>query len=187
MFCPTCGSENPDDSRTCSMCGRQLPERSALADSPESKTIVHAGFWRRFAAHLIDTALVTTVGLGGGMIAGLILGSAFITPQGSSSKEIEAASFMAGITISLFTAIVSWLYFTLMESSPKQATLGKMAMGIVVTDMNADRISFGKANARYWAKLLSSLILSIGYIMAAFTERKQALHDIIAGTLVMRK
>ena len=82
--------------------------------------------------------------------------------------------------------VVSWLYFALLESSPKQATLGKMALGIKVTDLDGNRISFGRATGRFFAKIISGVILMIGYIMAAFTAKKQALHDIIASTLVIK-
>ena len=74
-----------------------------------------------------------------------------------------------------------------MESSPKQATLGKMALSIVVTDLEGKRISFGKATGRYWGKIISGLILCIGYFMAGFTEKKQAFHDMMAGCLVVAK
>jgi uncharacterized RDD family membrane protein YckC len=74
-----------------------------------------------------------------------------------------------------------------MESSKRQGTLGKMAIGIVVTDLDRRRITFGKANARFWSKLLSKALLGAGFIMIAFTRRKQGLHDIIAKTLVIRK
>jgi uncharacterized RDD family membrane protein YckC len=79
-----------------------------------------------------------------------------------------------------------WLYFALMESM-KGATLGKMALGIIVTDLQGNRISFGRATGRYFAKIISSLTILVGYIMAGFTQRKQALHDIIAGCLVINK
>jgi uncharacterized RDD family membrane protein YckC len=82
--------------------------------------------------------------------------------------------------------VVSWLYSALMERSSKQATLGKMALGIRVTDLDGNRIGFGKATGRYFAKILSALILGIGFLMVAFTQRKQGLHDMLAGTLVMR-
>jgi uncharacterized RDD family membrane protein YckC len=94
-----------------------------------------------------------------------------------------AASTITGVV----TAVGVWLYHTLMESSSLQATLGKMALGIVVTDLDGGRISFGRATARYWSQILSALILGIGYLMAGFTERKQALHDMIAKTLVVVK
>ena len=78
----------------------------------------------------------------------------------------------------------SWLYEALMESSARQATLGKMIFQMKVTDLFGNRISFARATGRYFAKWLSGLTLFIGYIIAGFTERKQALHDMVAGTLV---
>jgi len=75
----------------------------------------------------------------------------------------------------------------MMESSDKQATMGKMALGIIVTDLEGNRVSFGRATGRYFAKILSALILLIGYMMTGFTQKKQALHDMIAGTLVILK
>ena len=78
------------------------------------------------------------------------------------------------------------LYFVLMDSSAKQGTLGKIALGLVVTDVQGNRIGLGRAAGRYFAKILSSLILLIGFIMIAFTERKQGLHDILCSTLVLK-
>ncbi len=90
-----------------------------------------------------------------------------------------------GITIVLLI-FGSWLYEAFMESSSYQATLGKMIFGMKVTDLNGNRISFGRATGRHFAKWLSGLILCIGYMMVGFTERKQGLHDMLAGTLVRR-
>ena len=93
--------------------------------------------------------------------------------------------------ISLVTGLIGWiggtLYYPLMESSATQATLGKQMLGIVVTDESGHRISFGRALGRYLAKSLSLLTLLIGYLMAGFTSRKQALHDMAAGTLVIKR
>jgi uncharacterized RDD family membrane protein YckC len=97
----------------------------------------------------------------------------------------SAASFIG--TSFLFSIVLSWLYTALYESSAKQGTLGKQALGIVVIDLAGDRISFGRATGRYFASILSFLTLLIGYFMAAFTERKQTLHDLIASTLVVKK
>jgi uncharacterized RDD family membrane protein YckC len=80
---------------------------------------------------------------------------------------------------------IAWLYSALLESSARQATLGKGAMGISVTDLEGKRISFGKATARYLGKLVSALPLLLGFIVAAFSAKKQALHDILVGTLVV--
>ncbi len=80
-----------------------------------------------------------------------------------------------------------WMYFAGMESSDKQATLGKLVIGLVVTDMEGERVSFSKATVRHFSKILSGLFLSFGYIMIAFTEKNQGLHDMIAGCLVVVK
>ena len=129
----------------------------------------YAGFWRRFAAYIIDNILISIVF----WIAVLVLG---------------AVADDAGVVIGYLLGIVgTFVYFAYMESSESQATVGKIALGIQVTDVNGSRISFGKALGRTAAKILSALILYIGFIMAAFTQRKQGLHDLIAGTLVVKK
>jgi uncharacterized RDD family membrane protein YckC len=84
-------------------------------------------------------------------------------------------------------SIASWLYYAMMESSEQQATLGKQAMKIYVTDMQGSRISFGQATGRHFAKIISAVIIYIGFIMAGFTDKKQALHDIIANCLVLKR
>jgi uncharacterized RDD family membrane protein YckC len=132
---------------------------------------IYAGFWRRFAAVIIDGLLLSVVTVP--------LTLAF----GGDDGYAEAARSSAGSSIS---AVVTWLYYAIMESSSKQATVGKMALGIMVTDLGGGRTGFGRATGRYFAKILSPLILGIGFIMIAFTERKQGLHDMIAGTLVIR-
>jgi uncharacterized RDD family membrane protein YckC len=106
---------------------------------------------------------------------------------GTGGYTIYKTATVLGYISGILGTVINWLYFTILESSPKQATLGKMALGIVVTDLNGNRISFGRANGRYWSKIISSMILLIGYMMAGFTEKKQALHDIMAGTLVVKK
>jgi Predicted membrane protein/domain len=85
----------------------------------------------------------------------------------------------------LLGIVIGWLYFAVCESSAWQGTLGKLALGIRVTDMQGNRISFPRALGRYAAKLLSGIILCIGYLMVAWTQRKQGLHDMVCGTLVL--
>ena len=89
--------------------------------------------------------------------------------------------------VNVCQTLLQILYFSLMESSKFQGTLGKMALGIKVTDMNGGKLDFTKAFLRNLCKLISNFTLLIGYLMAGFTEKKQALHDMIAGTLVVRK
>jgi len=104
-----------------------------------------------------------------------------------------AAAFLAPLILGYFFAMLiflalEWLYFAGMESSERQATFGKAAMSLRVTDLEGRRLSFGHATGRFFAKIVSGLIpFAIGYIMAGFTAKKQALHDIIAGTLIFRK
>jgi uncharacterized RDD family membrane protein YckC len=139
-------------------------------DGGDDRTTTYAGFWRRFVAWLLDGLLLSVVTLP-------------FTLQFGSDAAAEAARTSAAGTIS---TVVGWLYYALMESSAKQATVGKMALGIIVTDLEGRRIGFGRATGRYFAKILSALILGIGFLMAAFTERKQGLHDMVASTLVVK-
>jgi len=129
----------------------------------------YSGFWRRFVAYVIDNILLSVIF----WLLALVLGG--IAGDG-------------GVIGAYTLAAIGWLvYYAAMESSSNQATVGKMALGIQVTDLEGNRISFGKALGRNLAKILSALIFYIGFIMAAFTAKKQALHDMIAGTLVVKK
>lgn len=83
--------------------------------------------------------------------------------------------------------LASWLYFATFESSPWQATPGKKVLGLRVTDLEGGRLSFIRASGRYFGKIISSLLFGIGFVMAGFTEKKQALHDMLAGCLVLRE
>jgi uncharacterized RDD family membrane protein YckC len=145
----------------------------------------YAGFWTRFLAALIDGIILAIVSIIITFIIGLILGGAGGAVGGSDGAS--AGIGIASLITNVLSIVVGWLYYALQESSDKQATIGKQALGLTVTDLNGGQISFGKATIRHFGKWLSSLILLIGYIMAAFTEKKQALHDIIAGTLVLKK
>jgi uncharacterized RDD family membrane protein YckC len=154
----------------------------------------YAGFWRRFAAYLIDSVIIGIVMGIVMMIFGIgLFGSlATVDPMDMEMDEDAANAMAAGViggmmTFILLLSAAQWLYFALMESSSKQATLGKMALSIIVTDLNGNRLSFGRATGRYFGKIISGAILMIGYIMAGFTEKKQALHDIIAGCLVVNR
>lgn len=144
----------------------------------ESKTVTYAGFWLRFVAMFIDGIIVGIVQT---IITLMFFGGIFMSPETFSSSGMGAIALYYLIVIS-----INWLYYAGMESSTRQATLGKSALGIKVTDINGERIGFGQATGRYFSKFLSALILGIGYLMAGFTEKKQALHDQVANTLVVR-
>ncbi len=141
----------------------------------------YAGFWLRFAAYVIDylitIAIAAVVGFGIGIL---------IVSSGGHVKN-NPAFIPTRLGIQGVSLIATWLYYALMESSSTQGSLGKMAVGIRVVDLAGERISFGRATGRYFGKLLSTLILCIGFMMAGWTERKQALHDIMANCLVVRR
>jgi len=181
MFCSNCGVENENSSQFCPSCGFQLKESYQV--TPNTSMTGYAGFWRRLIAVLIDTIILAI----GGAIMGGIIGGTFGFILGAVGTEASTIQAIAMVTGYLVGIVLNWLYFTLLESSSKQATLGKMAIGIIVTDLNGSRISFGRANGRYWGKIVSAIILLIGFIMAGFTQEKQALHDIMAKTLVVEK
>lgn len=136
---------------------------------------LYAGFWKRVAAALIDGVIL--------MISGFVIGGVFGFVYGATTGTAEGVEFFANI----IGIVLGWLYSALLESSAKQATLGKMALGIKVTDLDGNPISFGKASGRHFGKIVSALIVFIGFIMVAFTERKQGLHDMMAGCLVVNK
>jgi len=185
MFCPKCGRRNDDQARFCQACGANLQtipvEPNVQQIVVTSSAVAYAGFWRRFAAYVIDYILILILIL----FVVIIVASIFdfmgfmVGMAGGGESGGEAVGF--GIVLVIF-----WLYWAVMESSSKQATLGKMALGIIVTDLEGNRISFGRATERYLAKIISGFIL-IGFIMVGFTARKQGLHDIIAGCVVVKK
>lgn len=166
---------------------------------------VYAGFWKRFLAYILDSIIISIamsiIIFPVFLIFGLsVIPSEYFRNMNEydftwsyipAEQDFTIAAFflfiMLMVIIGLLALVLQWLYFALMESSKNQATLGKMIVGIIVTDLYGNRISFGKASGRFFGKILSGLILNIGYIIAAFTEKKQALHDMIAGCLVVNK
>jgi uncharacterized RDD family membrane protein YckC len=156
------------------------PPHASVGYYTPSQDAVYAGFWIRFCAAFIDGILLALIGAVLGLILGFVIGM-MMGARGAAIEDIEATAELIGNILGFF---MNWIYYAAFESSVKQATPGKMAVGIVVTAEAGQRISFGRATGRHFAKILSAIILLIGFIMAAFTERKQALHDIIAGTLV---
>lgn len=153
----------------------------------------YAGFWRRLGALLIDELIVRVscglIGLG----AGLIVVASSVAPvedyeynyvTGRSRSEQVMLDYV--VYAVLGASLVGWLYYALFESSRRRATPGKALMGLFVTDLEGRRIGFWQASGRYFCKLLSAIPLGIGFVMAGLTPRKQAMHDTMAGTLVLR-
>jgi uncharacterized RDD family membrane protein YckC len=205
-----------DGAAFCSNCGQSFAVSAAVARAPMMSSSVaapmagrvaavpayagyaavprveYAGFWLRFLAFLIDNAVM---GIGFVLI---MIPLIFLTGLGGFIGEIHPNEDMNDVGIFMLFGLLflaatvsllwTWLYHALMESSEWQATLGKKVLGLVVTDMAGRRVSFGRATGRHFAKIITNMVPAfIGYIMAGFTERKQALHDMIAGCLVLRR
>lgn len=161
----------------------------------------YASLIRRFFAYTIDLIFLLIIGtfVGGFLSSSLGFDNEFIGESiaggwfGASGWLLGSLLFLtpdvsaiakASLIINL---LINWIYFTGLESSKLKATLGKLILGVKVTDLHDKQISLMKANIRYWSKLVSILILMIGFIMIQFTSKKQGLHDRLAGTTVIKK
>ena len=210
MYCSKCGSTIADTVTVCPVCGQPqgagipLPPPPLLQpagpayvtpDWQPAPVVAYAGFWLRVVANLLDGfILAVPVGI---VIVILILSSSLGTfmrnfpnpPDPPDPSEAFGVALAIGIGVFILLAIVgNWLYYACFESSTWQATPGKKVLNIAVTDMTGARITFGRASGRFFAKFITRLIpLGIGFILAGITERKQALHDMIASTLVLRR
>ena len=198
LFCNKCGVANAPGAQFCTNCGAPMnpaaapavgtvpPQPSAYAAAPSYPAVAtgvrYGGFWIRVVAAVIDAIIVRVVVAPIGIMFG---GMSFLAGMGGGIPHAGMALLGGGITFLLVIA-GGWLYEAFLESSSYQATLGKMIFGMKVTDLQGNRISFGRATGRHFAKILSGLMLCIGFIMVGFTERKQGLHDMLAGTLVRK-
>ncbi|MBN1348967.1 RDD family protein [candidate division KSB1 bacterium] len=180
----------------------------------------YAGFWRRFAANIIDSVIVfhilsefyftlvsqtrmillKTAGSNRELLHKLLeifpfwedLNYYLMTSEQVGSDTHNMAHLLAiRIALIFFLTplpfIFSWCYFSGLESSPLRATPGKLALGIYVADMEGKRISFGRATARHFSKIVSNMTMNVGYLMAGFSMKKQALHDMVASCLILKK
>jgi uncharacterized RDD family membrane protein YckC len=212
MFCSNCGSEINTGSAFCQRCGKPASAASPAAYAAQPGTSGsaylgppqqigprYAGFWLRVAAALID-GFILGIPMVLVFIAAFFLmgGPSLIARISQTNDPNQIQNFVPAIIstilgfygiIFLYAILAQWLYYALMESSTKQATVGKMVLSIYVTDMNGNRISFGRASGRVFTKTGMGFVPLgfVGYILAGFTERKQALEDFIASTLVYRR
>jgi len=197
VYCSKCGALMADGTVFCSACGQAFSTAVSPARPVNAQVVAAAprveygGFWLRFLAYLIDGAVITL----GIFVVGIPL--VFLTGLGTFLSEIhpdedfnDAGFWLIMGVIFLFVAVilaVTWLYHALMESSEWQATVGKRILELVVTDMAGRRVSFWRATGRHFAKIVSNMIYPFGHILAGFTAQKQALHDMIAGCLILRR
>jgi len=216
VYCSKCGGAMPNDAVFCSNCGQALVIAAAAPRAPMINTSVtaavgggasaipvyagyaavprveYAGFWLRFLALLIDNVVM---GLGFVLI---LIPLIFLTGLSGFLGEITRNEDLNDVGIFTLVGVIflaatvslvfTWLYHALMESSEWQATVGKKVLSLVVTDMAGQRVSFARSTGRHFGKIITNMVPAlIGYIMAGFTEKKQALHDMMAGCLVLRR
>ena len=208
IFCSKCGTQNSNTAQFCQSCGTALWPAPAAAPSvqpqpaqvqpsyaPPPPAYVPAvaspygGFWMRFLAYVIDRIIVSIVAAPFVFVMVLpTIGRIVREAQDNQEPSPELIfSMVAGVSTFVICAFVGyWLYEALLTSSSWQGTVGKRVLRLKVTDEQGNRIGFGRATGRFFAKIVSQLIMWIGFIMVAFTDRKRGLHDMMAGTLVMK-
>ena len=155
---------------------------STPAAQQTSSPMIYATFWHRFVAFVVDAFLHSIITFVIGFPIGVIL---FLIIYEKVYDKNLIYLWEQGIGVVL-RILVGWFYFALQEPSRFEATLGKTSMKLRVVGLSGERISFGRATGRYFGKMLSQLTLLIGYLIQPFTEKKQALHDMLAETLVVR-
>ncbi len=214
MICTKCGATMASDAEACAGCGtpvirvQQSPsigwgtESTVAASEPEwdpssytvapaPRVVTYAGFWLRAVAYVVDLLIVTLVSMPALIILTPFAGTAW---EQYSKLTVQQMYDLQNPAVRPFMAIVlpivlfcGWLYYALCESSSWQATPGKRLLGLRVCDMEGRRITFTRASGRFLGRILTGLVpFGVGYLMAGFTARKQALHDLIASCLVLR-
>ncbi len=146
--------------------------------------MIYSGFFRRLIAFTLDMLLVSVPGM---LLFGSMLALQFQNIDVNPTDAQIARLGLTVLTAQLVSVLIAWLYYALLESGKHQATFGKRLLGIKVVGKEGNRISFARATGRFFAKTLSYLTLYVGFIMAGFTNRKRALHDIVAETYVVKK
>ena len=186
MFCSRCGNWLADDAPSCPLCGLVLrPGAAASTPGPAAEAaprqvaaiveqVAYAGFWRRFVGLLIDV-IVTYFPIA---TVRVLLG---LSASGSFDPLLPAAWWAA-----LSEVLIDWLYASILISSPWRATFGQAVMDLHVTDLDGNRISFVRASVRYLAQLLNLVTAGFGLLLQVFSARRQALHDLASGTVVVR-
>jgi len=171
------GAEIPDPSAPLYVPGPRSPFGPEVA-------LGYAGFWRRFLAEFIDTLLLLPL-LGPAVyFLGLLFVGAAESATGAYAYQFVSLDVMFVVMWIIWMAL-KWPYYVLLESSRLKGTLGKRAAGLIVTDIFGHRLSLARANARYLFSWISMLAAFCGYLMMPFTARRQTLHDILTGTIVL--
>lgn len=186
MFCARCGTRIEDAGPACVLCGATLPGREGMAPTqprtagahaPWAATVTvpaYAGFWRRLGGSLLDALVI-------------FFPVAIIrVAMGLSAVSFEDDYDTTGLIAMAIEVVLSWLYAVTQLGSPTSATLGMRVVGIRLLTVHGDHPSFARVNGRYLAQALSVITLGIGYLMMLFGRRRQTLHDLVSGTVVVR-
>ena len=146
--------------------------------------VPYGGFWIRFLAYLLDGVILNILFV---PIFLIFLLPTFVKAISQINAEEPPTELFGAILLMIpVLYAIQWLYEALTTSSSWQGTVGKKVLRLKVTDEAGKRISFARATGRFFGKIVSGMIMDVGFIMIAFTDRKQGLHDMIAGTLVTR-
>lgn len=184
MNCKQCGALIQPDQAFCAKCGHMADQASApvspttpmmvtYAAAAEPAEVVYAGFWERFAAQFVDSFILWLLMIPFSFVAALLV-----------RNNAMAMTFVAYIGI----FALYWLYYALLESGEKSATLGKRWLGLkVLTADDHDRISFLRATGRFFGRFLSAILFYVGYLMQPFTSKRQTLHDVMTNVVVIRE
>jgi len=217
MYCSKCGKSLADDAVFCSACGARVAGDSsttqpAATDVNASQpapdpapheaapvTVGYAGFWLRAVALVIDSVLLFFIFTVVISVLATAMGLSVAIQQIQPGESLDALIAVLGVgfvlAMLLILLIGSALYFTILEASPWQGSLGKKALGLFVTDLSGNRVTFARSSGRFFAGKfmvlgvpgLGFLYFCISCICAGVTERKQAIHDMLSGCLVLRK
>ena len=199
MFCPKCGKETDALGKFCQWCGADIVSNPvtpiATPEEEEGPDVgVYAGLGRRIVAFIVDTILILLLDVVAVAVLGLFRGLQnlyffavqqlpveSLTTEGTSAALFGSIIAAYGIVI----IVIPWLYYAGFESSRSQATPGKLLMRIIVTDLEGNKPTFARVTLRHFAKFISTLIIFLGFLMIGLTQKRQGLHDRIAGCLVL--
>nr|WP_320162056.1 RDD family protein [uncultured Methanoregula sp.] len=198
MFCPKCGKETDASGKFCQWCGADIESLPAAPvatpeDDEGPEVGMYAGLGRRFIAFIVDIIIIILIGSIVITFFSLVNGIkyAYFMATGVNYRTLtEAGSLDAALgpivaAFGMLLVVIPWLYFAGFESSRSQATPGKVLMHLIVTDLAGSKPTFARTTLRFFGKYISALIIFIGFLMIAFTKKRQGLHDKIAGSLVL--
>lgn len=188
MFCPKCGVQTPEQAAFCTKCGQNLSAPVVIVvPRPAPAPLSYGDPGRRVAAFIVDLLIVLAPIVALTIVYG-ILSPESVEAETITNYDIEYSEDYSGLIvfISTLSLLGPWFYFAGFESSRRRATPGKMLMRLAVSNEDGEPVGFGRATARYFSKYISASIMFVGFLMAFWSDRRQALHDVFARTLVLK-